>query len=354
MKKFKYSTLTLLKGEQVLSWFVRLVTVLCLLPSFTSCVDEEEYPDNMTGNFEALWRILDEHYCFFDYKKEQLGLDWNEVHTRYAKQVNESMTTAQFFEVMRNMLAELRDGHVNIYTAFDIAREWSWQEDYPSNVSDTLLRRYLGTDYKMCSGMRYKVLDDNIGYIYYPDFSNDVGEGNLDEVLFYLAPCRGLIIDIRDNGGGLISTAEKIAAHFTNEELLVGYMQHKTGPGHNDFSKLKEQRLSPSLGIRWQKRVAVLTNRGVFSAANEFVKYMKCCPNVIAVGDRTGGGAGLPFSSQMPNGWSIRFSACPIYDRNGQSTEFGINPDYQVALQDDDFLRGKDTIIETARRLLVE
>ena len=144
-----------------------------------------------------------------------------------------------------------------------------------------------------------------------------------------------------------------MAARFTNEELLVGYMQHKTGPGHNDFSSREEQRLKPAQGIRWQKGVAVLTNRGVFSAANEFVKYMKCCPNVIIVGDKTGGGGGLPFSSQLPNGWSIRFSACPIFDRNGQSTEFGIEPDYWVSLTDEDFQRGEDTIIEAARRLVI-
>ena len=349
-----HPTLTLPKGEGrlITKWIWMLI--VCVLPVFMSCVDEEEYADDNKGNFEALWHILDEHYCFFDYKKEVLGLDWDEVHTRYARQVNEDMSVTQFFEVMRNMLSELKDGHVNIYTSFDVAREWSWQEDYPSNLSDTLLRRYLGTDYKMCSGMQYRVLDDNIGYVRFPSFSGDVGGGNLDEVLLYLAPCRGLIIDIRGNGGGLVSTAEELAARFTNEELLVGYMQHKTGRGHNDFSSREEQRLKPAQGIRWQKRVAVLTNRGVFSAANEFVKYMKCCPHAIIVGDKTGGGGGLPFSSQLPNGWSIRFSACPIYDRDGQCTEFGIDPDYWVSLTDADFQRGKDTLIEAARRLLVE
>ena len=44
------------------------------------------------------------------------------------------------------------------------------------------------------------------------------------------------------------------------------------------------------------KPVIILTNRSVYSAANEFVKYMKCCPKAKIVGDKTGGGAGLPFS----------------------------------------------------------
>ena len=151
-----------------------------------------------------------------------------------------------------------------------------------------------------------------------------------------------------------MSSAEELAARFTNEERLVGYMQHKTGAAHTDFSPLKEQRLKPASGLRWQKRVAVLTNRSVYSAANEFVKYMKCCPEVTVVGDRTGGGAGMPYSSELPNGWAVRFSACPMYDRNKSSTEFGIDPDYNVGLTQEDLSRGKDTIIEFARQLLRE
>ena len=262
------------------------------------------------------------------------------------------MTESQQFEVLANMLGELRDGHVNLYASFDVGRNWSWHEDYPANFSDTLQRRYLGTDYKIASGLRYRILDDNIGYIYCGTFQNSIGEGNLDDILSYLAPCNGLIIDVRDNGGGLLTSAEQLAGRFTNEDILVGYQQHKTGRGHNDFSKMEEQRLKPSRGMRWQKRTVVLTNRSVFSAANEFVKYMKCCSNVQIVGDRTGGGAGLPFSSELPNGWSVRFSACPMYDRNRNSTEFGIDPDYNVSLTDADFLRGEDTIIEFARALL--
>jgi hypothetical protein len=41
-----------------------------------------------------------------------------------------------------------------------------------------------------------------------------------------------------------------------------------------------------------------------------------------------------------------------MYDRNRQSTEFGIDPDHFVALTDADFARGIDTIIEYARQLL--
>ena len=327
------------------------ITVLFSL-YFISCVDEEQYDDTPQGNLEALWKIIDEHYCFLDYKQQEIGLDWNQVYQTYKVRVNNGMSKQQLFEVLADMLAQLRDGHVNLTAAHDFARYWSWFEDYPANFSDTLLRRYLGTDYKIAAGLEYRILDDNIGYVRYESFTEGIGEGNFDEVFSHMMLCNGLIIDIRSNGGGNLTNADKLAARFCNEKTLVGYTQHKTGPGHSDFSDMEPHYLEPSSNLRWQKPVCVLTNRHVYSAANEFVSYMKSLPNVIIVGDKTGGGAGMPFSASLPNGWVVRFSAVPTYNAQRQCTEFGIEPDYNVQQTDTDFLQGRDTIIEFARKLL--
>ena len=330
-------------------WLLLLSAMLCL-----SCVDEDEYADTPQGNFEALWKIIDEHYCFFDYKQHEYGLNWQAVYNKYKVRVDNDMSETQLFEVLTQMLGELRDGHVNLSAPHDYGRYWTWYEAYPANFSDTLYRAYMGTDYKIASGLRYRILDDNIGYIRYESFTDGIGEGNLDEVLMHMQLCRGLIIDIRNNGGGNLTNAEKLASRFCNEKTLVGYTQHKTGRGHSDFSKMEQNYLEPSSNIRWQKPVCVLTNRHVFSAANEFVMYMKALPMAKIVGDHTGGGAGLPFTSSLPNGWTVRFSAVPTYDAQRQSTEFGIDPDYSVSLSDDDFAKGKDTIIEFARKFLAK
>ncbi len=327
---------------------LRLFMVFLMPLALASCVSEEEYDDTPQGNFEALWRIMDEHYCFFKEK----DIDWDSIHAVYQPQFNYGMSESQQLEVLGNMLAELRDGHVNLFASFDYSRYWGFHENYPKNYSDSLVRAYLGTDYRISSGMRYRILDDNIGYLRVPTFENTFGAGNLDEILMYFQPCLGLIIDLRDNGGGMLTSAETLAARFTNEETLVGYMRHKTGKGHDDFSSLEKQTLKPGKGIRWQKPVAVLVNRSVFSAANEFVKYMRHFPKVIVVGDRTGGGAGLPFSSELPNGWSIRFSACPIYDTDMRSTEDGMDPDVSVGLSSSDISRGTDSMIEKAREII--
>ncbi len=319
---------------------------------FFSCVDTEERNDTPTGNFEALWHILDEHYCFFDYKQKEYGLDWNAVYNKYKVRISDKMNDLQLFEVCCDMLSELRDGHVNLVASHDYGRYWAFEENYPKNFSDTLSRRYMGTHYMIAGSLPYLVLDDNIGYIRCSTFETVFGEGSLDEILYHFSLCRGLIIDIRNNGGGDLTMAQRLAGRFVTDKTLVGYMQHKTGTGHNDFSQMEPIYLEPSANIRWHKGVCVLTNRSVYSAANEFAVMMSTLPNVTIVGDHTGGGSGLPMSSSLPNGWSVRYSSCPMYDRFGRHTEFGIDPDVPAALTDATVAQGLDNIIETARHLL--
>ena len=329
-----------------------MTIIILFLPS---CITEE-VPDNTPqGNFEALWKIIDTKYCFLDYKNKEYGLDWNEIHRRYQNRLTDDMTNKQLFQVLAEMLNELRDGHVNLMTYHEISQYREWYDQYPTNFVDTIQRIYLGKDYKTIGGIKYQILEDNIGYIYYGSFSNAIGESNLDEVLNELSICDGLILDIRNNGGGLLTMSDRIASRFTNEKVLTGYLCYKTGPGHNDFSRPEPIYVEPAIDrVRWQKPVAVLTNRHAFSSANDFVSKMKVMPLATIIGDKTGGGSGLPFSSELPNGWSVRFSASPLYDADMKHTEFGIEPDIKVSMSTEDMLNGKDTIIETARKQLKE
>ena len=339
------------------SAFRRLCAVLWLAmlsQALTSCIKGDNATDTKRNNFEALWTLMDEHYCFFDYKQQQIGLDWNAIHSKYAPQVKEEMTSQQLFEVMANMLAELRDGHVNLGAAFDYARNWSYFEDYPQNYNDSIVQTtYLGTDYHIASGLSYRMLDDNIGYIRVPSFATGIGHGNVSVALKELQLASGLIIDVRSNGGGEVTNAHTLAAHFINEKTLIGYTSHKTGKGHADFSSPKPEYLEPSSdGIRWQKPCIVLTNRQCYSATNDFVKCMKTSPLVTVMGDQTGGGSGMPFTSELPNGWSVRYSAVIYYDRDMQHTEFGIQPDIPLQMSGADTDLNKDTYIEKAREIL--
>ncbi|MBQ4525616.1 MAG: S41 family peptidase [Bacteroidaceae bacterium] len=329
-----------------------LTVVILLLTTSVSCIREESFENTPQGNFEALWQMMDERYCFFEYKHQEYGLDWDEVYSRYASLITSDMPSKGLFEVLGNMLAELRDGHVNLYANYDVARYWKWYEDYPANFNDSIIRNYLGTDYKIAGGCKYTILDDNIAYVRYASFASGIGNGNLSDMLNELAFCNGLILDVRDNGGGMLTNAQTLAARFTNEEVATSYMCHKTGTGHSDFSSPEAVKITPSDGIRWQKPVALLTNRSSYSATNDFVNAMRQFPLVTVIGDRTGGGSGMPFSSELPNGWAVRFSACPTYGPDMEPLEFGISPDIRVDMTSEDMARGLDTIIEVARKRL--
>lgn len=314
----------------------------------TGCVRERQFDDTPQGNFDALWRIIDEHYCFFDHKQ----VDWTAVYTQYSQYISDGMSDDALFQVLGNMLSELRDGHVNLYASHNTARYWDWYLDYPRNYSEELVEDYLGRDYRIGGSLRYTILEDNVGYISCTSFATGFGSGNLSEMLRYMELCSGLIIDVRNNGGGQKTYATQLAERFTDETVLVGYISHKTGTGHSDFSKPTPVYVDPADGLRWQKPVVVLMNRHSYSATNDFINAMRYFPNVTLLGDTSGGGSGMPFSSELPNGWGVRFSACPTYDADMHHIEDGIDPDVAVALTDEDKARGVDTIIEAARALI--
>ena len=234
-----------------------------------------------------------------------------------------------------------------------MSRYWIW-EQYPVNYDERLIdEHYLNFNYRQASGIKYAILDNNYGYMRYESFASAIGDGNLDLVFSYLSTCDGLIIDVRSNGGGYLLNVETLVGRFIDQRTRVGAIQHKTGPGHNDFSEPFDYYFEPTKNhIHYQRPVVVLANRGSFSAANNFVSIMSALPQVTIVGDTTGGGSGLPFTSELPNGWRIRFSSCPITDVNGQPTEFGVAPDVRVDMADADAAQGRDTILETAFQIL--
>lgn len=337
----------------IMRYFINLLITGSII-LFTGCHTIEEYDNNARGNFEALWRILDEHYCFFDEK----AVDWNNIYLQYSVKISNEMSSRELFDVCAEMLNELKDGHTNLSAPFSTSYYRAWWSDYPQNYNARLVEQfYFNFNYLSLGSVNYGVLPDNIGYIHYGSFETELGDGNWNWVFNYLATCDGLIIDVRDNGGGLLDAVEPLVSHFITEKTLVGYISHKTGPGHNDFSEPYAYYFNPApeQSLMWQKPVVVLTNRSTFSAANNFVAIMSLLPQVKVVGATTGGGCGMPFSSELPNGWGVRFSASIIYDAEGNLTEFGVNPSPGCAVDLDQLkaLDGIDTMIEKSVEVLL-
>ena len=158
--------------------------LLCCLPIQTGCIREDDFADDPVGNFEQLWKIIDERYCFLDSK----GIDWDAIHEKYSKLIVPGMSNDDLFDKLSEMLYILKDGHVNLSSAKRVSYYDAWYQGYPWNYrEDILYQYYLGSaskDYYTSAGMKYKIFDNNIGYIRHESFSSRVGEGKLDEILF--------------------------------------------------------------------------------------------------------------------------------------------------------------------------
>lgn len=326
-----------------------LITITAIFLLF-SCSKEDtitKYNNNPYDNFDALWEILDERYCYFSYK----NIDWVGVYNHLSPRVNQVNDVFQLFDLMAEMIDTLDDGHVNLYAPFDISSCTGWFDSYPTDYNADFLYNHFDSDLRSAGGFAYTTLEKGkIGYIRYSSFSNGFSATNfayIDAYFHQLHKVKGIIIDVRNNGGGSLGYSERLASCFFKEKTTTGYMRHKTDKCHDCFSDPTPITTDPSTApIDWSdKKVVVLSNRRCYSATNDFIVRMKQAPNVTVVGGITGGGGGMPLSQELPNGWMVRFSAVPMFDADMQHTEFGVMPDIETHIEADD---SDDSILLTA------
>ena len=232
----------------------KILLAILVLFSLTSCHEVEDYPNNPKGNFEALWQIIDNHYCFLLDK----NIDWDDVHRRYSLKVNDKMSQRELFDLLSEMINELKDGHVNLSSPFASSYYRKWWSDYPQNYDARLIQQYyFNFNYLSIGAIDYGYLPQNIGYIHYSTFESGLGSGNIDLILNYFSNAKGLIFDVRDNGGGNLTNVEDLVNRFIDSRILAGYIIHKNGPGRNDFDKPYAYYIDPVGGghLAWKKPV---------------------------------------------------------------------------------------------------
>ncbi len=306
-------------------------------------------PDNSPESiFEQVWKFADEEYSFFSYK----NIDWDSVYNVYSQEIQAGMTEEELFDVLAEMLFLLKDGHVNLKSPFDRSRNWFWYLDYPQNYNYSLLERNYFRGREQYAGPFILVDFDDAGYIHYRSFGNRVSDENMDYVLEKFKQHQGLIIDLRNNGGGSMSNAIRIARRFAPAERIVALRQDKNGPGHEDFTEKYKISIDPSGKDNWTKPVVILANRLCYSATNYMIAIMAELPNVTIIGDRSGGGGGIPAYTELSNGWLMRVSSTRIFTPDGFNIEGGIPPDIRKDLTREDLLNNRDTLLEYALKFL--
>lgn len=301
-------------------------------------------------NFDRLWQKVKDHYPYFSFK----GANWDSLYGQYRPRINEGTSDAELFQVITAMLGQLKDGHISVYTPDDYY-SYDYKAGSPANYDSSLVRKsYLekpGVQYHRSGGFTYAILENGIGYIHYRTFNRDVSI--IDDILkgFDQAKVKGLIMDVRSNGGGQIGNVISLTGRFTASQLNVGYTVFKNGPGPDDFTEPLQIKVNPE-GTGWTKPVVLLTNRACFSACNFFAEFMRQLPNVTTLGDMTGGGGAMPIEYELPNGWRYRVSTSAFYGADGFNIEGGVPPDVRVEMNPEHAKQGTDDLIEQATRLI--
>jgi hypothetical protein len=333
----------------------------------TSCIQDgylTEVNNDFKVNYETFWNLFNENYCFmgenFGYTK---NVDWKAVYDEMMPKVEAAETEEELLEIMGQSIDKLKDGHIWIDTKFNHRGCFTFYYDqngvkYPDNfISNTVIKeKYLDDkyQYRTRNGQRFGNITRNgktFFYLYHSDFTKDLTAEDLKVMQPHIEKADGFIYDIRTNLGGNTQLAFDIAGKFMKEKTHVGYDVVKTGKGYNDMTDPAPLYVVPKdQSLKWsEKKTVLLTNRDVYSTANEFACFMKEAPNVTLIGGITGGGGGNPTSYYLPNGWTVVMSAHTFtLDKDKKQIEAGIEPDIEVTITETDKANNVDSILERA------
>ncbi len=359
------------------------------------------------ANYEVLWDTFNDYYAFFDLR----DVDWTAVDDAASPFLGEIFDDESLFELFKQMLAPLGDGHVHLVSEA-YGEEWHagvypvwfqrvidfFEENFPEEELrqafeeqddfddyDDFVGAVFGQNYEALAeqnrenvqsyfgGMScgaaghicWGITPTNVGYLVIDAMQDYVAgndeqdstddlvtlEGVLDEAFLTLSASDALIVDVRQNQGGQESVSLQIAGRFTTEKQLT---YRKKARNKDAFGNLHDIYLTP-IGISpYTNPVYVFTSGGTYSGAETFALSMKSLPQVTLIGEPSGGVFSDMISKELPNGWSFTLSTeiysdvdGNVYESVGVPVEYFV--DFYVPL---DIISGRDTAIELALTLI--
>ena len=188
--------------------------------------------------------------------------------------------------------------------------------------------------------------ENGIGYLQITEF-DDVTTAQFEENFASLKEqgMKGLIIDLRSNPGGNVTTVCEIAEKLLPEGLVF-YMEDKNG-------KRTEY---PCKGADFDLPLVVLVNEYSASAAEILSGAIKDAGIGKLVGKKTFGKGIVQTVAPLDDGSAIKLTIANYYTRNGNDIHLkGIEPDIEVDMDADAYLENKiDTQLEKAIEVLTE
>ncbi|NOU52929.1 serine hydrolase [Pseudoalteromonas sp. JBTF-M23] len=319
--------------------------------------------------FEYFWHSFNDYYAFFELR----DIDWQAQYTTYARQIHDSMTDEELFDVLAQMVAPLQDAHVSINegskyfsnmkpapllrSAHGKARSYlrfGLQVDSEDVIND-MLADYYNTTASYVTTDSFKsfpqdtdsntliwgVTPDNVGILVINNMAHYHSDTNATEkeqlaaakalintVMSDLKDTDGLILDIRNNLGGNDVIATIIANHFTDKRQMA-YKKQAINRSGRTAPKVF---LIGSESDAYTKPVYMLTSQMTVSAGEVFAMAMKQLPHVTQVGEETSGAFSDILSFTLPNGWEIGLSNEVYNNAKGESFELsGLQPDVHIS-----------------------
>jgi carboxyl-terminal processing protease len=190
-------------------------------------------------------------------------------------------------------------------------------------INLTLIREVI----KIESVRDVRILEGKTGYIQLTEFSEHTGEqfGHALQQLMRDG-IASLIIDVRNNPGGLLDAAVEVAEPFFRKGELIVYTQGRKPTDRDNYR-------SEALGEPLNLPIAVLINAGSASAAEVLTGALKDTARAVVVGERSFGKGSVQSVFKLNNGEGLRLTTARYYTPSGVSIhEKGVSPHVEVVM----------------------
>ncbi|WP_257153725.1 S41 family peptidase [Streptomyces lunaelactis] len=334
----------------------------------------EPAPGGPVAAFDIFWQTFEENYPFFAAK----GIDWHAVRDRYRPQVDAHTTDAELFAVLREMVAPLHDAHVAVIAgetgSFGTVRPGTEMptEEMDAKVSAYIEKRDLkGGKLRQFAGGRigYAELPGEQGYLRITGFggyteaqdfaaNSAVLKETLDTIFTQAstARLRGLIIDLRINGGGSDSLGLQLAGRFTDRPYFAYAKRARNDPTDaSRFTRPQPQYVQPAAAPRYTGPIAVLTGGSTISAGETFTQALMDRPGrTVRIGQNTQGVFSDVMERELPGGWQAVLPNEEFLTRSGQTFDGpGIPPQLrEPVFTDEEFAKNRDSAFDRAVAVL--
>ncbi|MDQ7785740.1 MAG: S41 family peptidase [Desulfomonilaceae bacterium] len=176
--------------------------------------------------------------------------------------------------------------------------------------------------------VRRTMLSDDIGYLRIVNFQHDTAahvKKALEKMFdFEEGGVKGLILDLRDNPGGLFGEAIAVADLFVPSGVITS-VRGRTRESYTEFK-------ARGAGTYPEVPMVVLINRGAASASEILAAALQSRPNVLVMGEKSFGKASVQAVFPLGNGMALRLTTAHYYTPDGKDIHGkGLEPDIETA-----------------------